>query len=161
MYHHEHQHIPPLVTTIRNGLAFWGGSGVTSTRHILHIVQLYNYILHACCVNDISESARMLSCDTSIEKWCCSLNSCTTVLSIVNFQRQRLYFLSKFRGHYNRPRQHYFVVASVSNINLCAMVKENPMRYQCKSVLVCKLEFNSLSHDLCVLPNNGVQSWLD
>ena len=64
----------------------------------------------------------------------------TTVLSIVNFQRQSLYFLSKFRGHYNRPRQHYFVVASVSNINLCAMVKENPMRYQCKSVLVFKLD---------------------
>ena len=111
---------------------------------------LYDYILHACCVNDISKSGRMSSCDTSIEKWCCSLNSCTTVLSIVNFQRQRLYFLSKFRGHYNRPRQHYFVVASVSNINLCAMVKENPMRYQCKSVLVCKLEFNSLSQDICV-----------
>lgn len=115
----------------------------------LCILQYYN----ACCVNDISKSARMSSCDTSIEKWCCSLNSCTTVLSIVNFQRQRLYFLSKFRGHYNRPRQHYFVVASLSNINLCAMVKENPMRYQCKSVLVCMLKFNSLSQDMCVLPN--------
>ena len=48
---------------------------------------LYNYILHACCVNDISKSGMMSSCDTSIEKWCCSLNSCTTKwcrLSIYN-----------------------------------------------------------------------------
>ena len=46
--------------------------------HSVYIVQLcilqyYN----ACCVNDISKSGMMSSCDTSIEKWCCSLNSCT------------------------------------------------------------------------------------
>ena len=56
------------------------------------------------------------------------------LVSLSTYIDARLYFLSKFSSHYSDLHTSILSLASTWNINLRTRVKENPMRFQCKSI---------------------------
>ena len=65
------------------------------------------------------------------------------LVSLSTYIDARLYFLSKFSSHYSDLHTSILSLASTWNINLRTRVKENPMRFQCKSITVSNTWFSS------------------